>query len=142
MTQELEMSEEEQGQERGTMVSTGSIELQLVSTIAELRADMRHVRETGDRTHDAVVGLTGRVSNLEADVATLKARPSVEPLDPELQKTVAVLKERSANQQTLIDTLRVAIDGRSLSWPKLITGVAAIVGIAIGLGLYVTPPGV
>lgn len=126
----------QQALERETMLSTGAIELQLVTAIAGLQADMRHVRETGDRTHEAVTGLTNRVSNLEADVATLKARPSVSGPDPKLVETVSVLVERTANQQSLIDTLRAGLESRALSWPKLLTGLAALVGTIVALGLY------
>lgn len=114
---------------------TPGMELQLVTAIAGLQADMKHVRETGDRTHEAVNGLTGRVSNLEVDVATLKARPALEA-HPELDRTVATLVERTEAHKSMIATLQSVIDAKALSWPKLLTGVGAVVGVIVALGLY------
>lgn len=109
-------------------------EMQLGMAIAGLQADMRHVRDTGDRTHEAVNGLTGRVSNLEAEVAGLKARPA--DIGPELQTMVATLHERSEAQKQINATFQSVLDTRALSWPKLLTGLGAIVGVLVALGLY------
>lgn len=117
---------------------TPGMELQLVTTIAEMRADMRHIRENGDRTLEAVNGLTGRVSNLEADVAALKARPAQ---DSTLAARVAVNEAEIAAGKTLMATVQAALEARSLSWPKLIAGLAAVVGTLVALGIYNAPVG-
>lgn len=95
---------------------------------------MRHIRETGDRTHDAVNGLAGRVSNLEAEVSVVKARQT--DIGPELQSMVAALHERSEAQKQINATFQSVLDTRSLSWPKLLTGLGAVVGVLVALGLF------
>ncbi len=117
---------------------TPGLELQLMTTIAEMRADMRHVRETSDKTFETVNGLSTRVSNVEADVAVLKARPEI---DSTLASRVAVAEAEITASKTIMSTVQSILESRSLSWPKLIAGLAAVVGTLVALGIYNSPVG-
>jgi len=90
---------------------TPGLELQLMTTIAEMRADMRHVRETSDKTFETVNGLSTRVSNVEADVAVLKARPEI---DSTLASRVAVAEAEITASKTIMSTVQSILESRSL----------------------------
>lgn len=117
---------------------TPGLELQLMTTIAEMRADMRHVRENSDKTLSEMNTLSTRLSTVEADVAVLKARPEV---DSTLASRVAVNEAEIASSKTLMQAVQAVLESRSLSWPKLIAGLAAVVGTLVALGIYNSPVG-
>lgn len=117
-----------------TTVSTGQLEMNLLVAMSGLQSDMRHVRETGDKTHDEIKGLSSRVATVESDVAVLKARPAQSPIDPETQQRLTTLEANQSFSKEIVNGIQTSMTSTRLTWPKLIAGLAAVVGTLIALG--------
>lgn len=122
----------------GTPVASPAVEMQLVTAMAVMQADIKHMRETGDRTHDAVNGLSSRVSGLEADVAILKARPAVQENDPAMMARLVTLETTMTFLHGTITTVQAAINARALTWPKLLAGAGAVIAALAAMN-YIPP---
>jgi len=68
----------------------------------------------------------------------LKARPEI---DSTLASRVAVAEAEITASKTIMSTVQSILESRSLSWPKLIAGLAAVVGTLVALGIYNSPVG-
>lgn len=127
-------------------VATGQVELQLFTAMATLQAEFRGSKETGEKTYQLVVGIDERQRKAEQDIVGLTGR--VETLEAKPAPSVPVeysdrltrVEDQSSTNKELIGVIQSALEASKLTWPKLITGVGAVVATLIALDLLEIRP--
>lgn len=113
--------------EAGDDVNTqqGSSDFAIAEALGGIRADMASIKGMLTTNHETM-------TNFDSRLRTLESRPTE---NSELKTEIATLKTQMTNTTGLTAGIQAIVDSNKLTWPKILTGAAAVTAIIVGFNL-------
>lgn len=117
------MADNETTEGHDVSLTTGAIELNIISALAAVQAEVKGVGKSVDSLVGTVGGMDTRLRTVESDVSALKARPEI---DPHLGDRVTTLEANQTFVQQVVNALQATQTDSRITWPKIFAAVGGI----------------